>query len=115
MEQDSTQRVRLNYEHSGGLQGVTLTSPQSILSMFFAFCDTNLCFRQWIRLHFCKKKGKDYGKIFYKAAWKRTQTRSQGADCGISFISKKNKTSNVYCSFSILMFADLKKYQFYYW
>ena len=51
-------------------------SPRSFL---FIIC------RQWIRLHFCNKKGRDCGTIFCKAAGRKTQKHLQGADCGISF------------------------------
>ena len=51
-------------------------SPRSFL---FMFC------RQWIRLHFCNKKGRDCGTIFCKATGRKTQKHLQGADCGISF------------------------------
>ena len=71
----------------------------------FIFC------RQWIRLHFCSKRDKDCGTTSCKAAVKRIQTPLLGAEK----VLINGSVRNSHFSFSILMFADLKKYQFYYW
>ena len=104
MEQNSTQRIGDNHEHSGGIQGGTHCPLfPSILS--FMFC------RQWIRLHFCNKRAKECGTTFCKAAGKRIQTPLHGAEK----VLINGSVGTFHFSFSILMFADLKKYQFYYW
>ena len=71
----------------------------------FMFC------RQWIRLYFCNKRAKECGTTFCKAAGKRIQTPLHGAEK----VLINGSVGTFHFSFSILMFADLKKYQFYYW